>query len=80
MNERDLRISSIRDHHLRAGIEHKPDVFDTVYLLRELDTCRNDLATLIDAVYVWAGRPSKDGAKNLRALAYELGVKNGIEG
>jgi hypothetical protein len=30
------------------------------------------LRQLIDAVYVWAGRPTRDGAKTLRALAASL--------
>lgn len=33
---------------------------------------RNDLTTLIDAVHLWAGRPTKDGAKDLLELASQI--------
>jgi hypothetical protein len=39
-------------------------------------TDRDKLIKLIDAVNEWAGRPTKDGAKNLRDLAYSLDPRN----
>jgi hypothetical protein len=40
-------------------------------------TDKDKLIKLIDAVNEWAGRPTKDGAKNLRDLAYSLDPRNG---
>lgn len=37
---------------------------------------KEDLQTLIDAVYEFAGRPTRDGAKKLRDLAAELEFKH----
>jgi hypothetical protein len=40
-------------------------------------TDKDKLIKLIDAVNEWAGRPTKDGAKNLRDLAYSLDPRSG---
>jgi len=39
-------------------------------------TDQDKLIKLIDAVFEWAGRPTKDGAKNLRDLADSLDPRN----
>jgi hypothetical protein len=39
-------------------------------------TDKDKLIKLIDAVNEWAGRPTKDGAKNLRDFAYSLDPRN----
>lgn len=39
-------------------------------------TDRDKLIKLIDAVFEWASRPTRDGAKNLRNLADSLDPRN----
>lgn len=37
---------------------------------------QDKLLKLIDAIFEWAGRPTKDGAKNLRDLVDSLDPRN----
>jgi hypothetical protein len=63
-----------RIEHLEAKLDFLRDILAKIELAQKNLILRrkDNLQRLADAVYIWAGRPTKDGAKNLRKLAAEL--------
>jgi DNA repair exonuclease SbcCD ATPase subunit len=65
-----------RNEHIDRLNEKRFAVIDANIALHETrDQFKAHLKTLIEAVYKWAARPTKDGAKELRRIAAEIDYK-----